>query len=147
VLQVCEEVSPSSLSGKFWELAPKIQAKVDEICVRLANDVKGRTRPVTLDNLFASYVADDVNNAVLVRPELRLARPCRIRVALCQGHPWLKDIAHPFTQYEKGPHRKQDHHTRHSELRVAGRGVADGAVEKAVPSFSSVQAEQAPNGR
>lgn len=86
---------------RIAQLAPQIQSKADKMCSRLARDFVGGDsgkKPVSLDNMFASYIADVTTQYSFDRdfdwlghkdfesPFLKVIRG-------------FKDIAHPCTQF------------------------------------------------
>ncbi|KJZ72359.1 hypothetical protein HIM_08285 [Hirsutella minnesotensis 3608] len=92
---------PFFAKARIVELSSLIQAKADKMCVRLANDFMDRGRPVTLDNLFASYIADVttqysfdrdfdwLGHANFESPFLRAIRGFKDMAHPCSQFPWL----------------------------------------------------------
>lgn len=89
---------PFFAKRRIQELASQIQAKVDQMCARLAQDFAGRSRPVTLDNLFASYVADVTTRYSFDRDFDWLAH-AEFHSPFVQAIRSFKDMAHPCTQF------------------------------------------------
>jgi cytochrome P450 len=89
---------PFFAKRRILELASKIQAKVDQMGARLAQDFAGRSRPVTLDNLFASYVADVTTQYSFDRDFDWLAH-AEFHSPFVQAIRNFKDMAHPCTQF------------------------------------------------
>jgi cytochrome P450 len=91
---------PFFAKRRIQELAPKIQAKVDQMCARLAQDFAGQgpDRPVTLDKLFASYVAD-VTTKYSFDQDFEWLAHTNFDSPFIQAIRSFKDIAHPCTQF------------------------------------------------
>ncbi|KAK4156107.1 cytochrome P450 [Chaetomidium leptoderma] len=89
---------PFFAKGRILGLAPTIQAKVDQMCGRLARDFAEQGRPVTLDNLFASYVADVTTKYSFDRDFDWLAH-ANFESPFVKAIRSFKDIAHPCTQF------------------------------------------------
>jgi cytochrome P450 len=83
---------------RILELAPMIQEKVDRMCDRLTQDFMGRNRPLTLDNLFTSYIADVTTQYSFDRDFNWLSHP-EFESPFIKSIRGFKDIAHPFTQF------------------------------------------------
>ncbi|KAK3984634.1 cytochrome P450 [Cladorrhinum sp. PSN332] len=89
---------PFFAKQRIVDLSPVIQAKADKMCSRLAQDFINAKKPVTLDNLFASYVAD-VTTQYSVDRDFDWLGHAEFESPFVKAIRSLKDIAHPSTQF------------------------------------------------
>ncbi|KAK7912261.1 cytochrome P450 [Apiospora marii] len=89
---------PFFAKGKIDKISPQIQSQADKMCTRLAQDFMDMNVSVTLNDMFASYIADvtakyafDRNFKYLDEPSFNSPFLNSIRA--------LKGIAHPCTQF------------------------------------------------
>lgn len=83
---------------RIAQLAPQIQQKADKMCLRLEKDFMRAKRAVSLDNMFASYIADVTTQYSFDRDFDWLGDPDFDNpfLGVIRG---FKDIGHPCTQF------------------------------------------------
>ncbi|KAI0601370.1 cytochrome P450 [Biscogniauxia sp. FL1348] len=89
---------PFFAKGKILKFAPQIQRKVDKMCARLSDDFVDRGKPVTLNNMFTSYIADVTTQFAFDRDFGYLGDP-NFDSPFVKAFRGFKNIAHPFGQF------------------------------------------------
>ncbi|KAI0538972.1 cytochrome P450 [Xylaria digitata] len=89
---------PFFARSKILKFSSRIQSKVDRMCDRLSSDFMVQGRPVTLNYMFTSYIADVTTTFAFGKDFDYLADPNFESpfIAAVQG---FKNIAHPFSQF------------------------------------------------
>ncbi|KAI0191442.1 putative cytochrome P450 [Xylaria flabelliformis] len=89
---------PFFTKARILKLAPEIQAKADKMCNRLVNDFTDQQKPVKLDNLFASFIAD-VTTQFAFDKDFGFLDHSMFESPFVKAIRGFKDIAHPCTQF------------------------------------------------
>ncbi|KAI2608566.1 cytochrome P450 [Hypoxylon fragiforme] len=89
---------PFFAKSRINKLSPEIQAKADLMCAKLSENYLNQDKPVTLDNLFASYIADVTTKYAFDRDFKYLSSP-DFASPFVKAIRSFKDIAHPCTQF------------------------------------------------
>ncbi|MCJ1264133.1 hypothetical protein MMC22_004004 [Lobaria immixta] len=91
-------MAPFFSKQRILQHASSIQAKVEKVCSRIANDYSGKDKVIVLNNLFTCYVADVITQYAFDKDYEFLATsdfqsPFTLAIRS------YKDIAHPWAQF------------------------------------------------